>query len=43
MYNLKEIKHALKVLEKYDFQFSKTSKSTGIKARTIRCWHSKQK
>ena len=31
MYKLKEIKHALKILEQYDFQFSKASKATGIK------------
>ena len=31
MYKLKEIKHALKILEQYDFQFSKASKTTGIK------------
>ena len=43
MYKLKEIKHALKILEQYDFQFSKTSKATGIKVRTIRCWYNKQK
>ena len=36
MYKLKEIKHALKILEQYDFQFSKASKATGIKVRTIR-------
>ena len=34
MYKLKEIKHALKILEQYDFQFSKASKATGIKVRT---------
>ena len=43
MYKLKEIKHALKILEQYDFQFSKASKATGIKVRTIRCWYNKQK
>ena len=31
MYKLKEIKHALKILKQYDFQFSKASKATGIK------------
>jgi len=43
MYKLKEIKHALKILEQYDFQFAKASKATGIKVRTIRCWYNKQK
>ena len=43
MYKLKEIKHALKILEQYDFQFAKTSKATGIKVRTIRSWYNKQK
>lgn len=43
MYKLKEIKHALKVLEQLDFQFAKASKATGIKVRTIRCWYNKQK
>ena len=36
MYKLKEIKHALKILEQYDFQFSKVLKATGIKVRTIK-------
>ncbi len=43
MYKLKEIKQALKILEQYDFQFSKASKATGIKVRTIRYWYNKQK
>ena len=36
MYKLKEIKHVLKILKQYDFQFSKVSKATGIKVRTIK-------
>ena len=43
IYKLKEIKYALKILEQYDFQFSKASKATVIKVRTIRCWYNKQK
>ena len=43
MYKLKEIKHALKILEQYDFQFSKASKTTCIKVCTIRCWYNKEK
>ena len=43
MYKLKEIKHALKILEQYDFQFSKVLKATGIKVRTIKSWYNKQK
>ena len=36
MYDLKTIKKTLKLLHKYDCQFAKTSRETGIKTRTIR-------
>ncbi len=36
MYDLKTTKKTLKLLQKYDCQFAKISRETGIKARTIR-------
>ena len=43
MYDLKTIKKTLKLLHKYDCQFAKTSRETGIKARTIRRWYNCEK
>lgn len=43
MYDLKTIKKTLELLHKYDCQFSKTSRETGIKVRTIRSWYNREK
>lgn len=43
MYDLRTIKKTLKLLHKYDCQFAKTSRETGIKARTIRRWYNCEK
>lgn len=43
MYDIKTIKKTLRLLKKYDYQFAKTSKQTGIKVRTIRSRYNKEK
>ena len=43
MYDLKTVRKTLKQLKKFDCQFEKTSKVTGIKTRTIRDWYNKEK
>lgn len=43
MYDIKTIKKTLRLLKKYDYQFAKTSKQTGIKVRTLRSRYNKEK
>jgi len=42
MYDIKTIKKALKLLEQYDYQFTKVSRELGIPRTTLRLWRKKQ-
>ena len=42
MYDIKTIKKALKLLEKYDYKFIKVSRKLGIKITTLRSWYKKE-
>lgn len=43
MYSLDTIRKTLRLLEKYDCQFAKTSRETGVKVTTIRSWQLRKK
>lgn len=43
MHDLKTILKTLALLDRYDGQFAKTSRETGIKVRTIRYWYNKRR
>ena len=42
MYNIKEIKKALKLLAKYDYAYTKVSRELGIPITTLRMWRNKE-
>lgn len=42
MYDIKTINKALRLLNKYDYSFTKVSRKLGIKITTLRCWHKKK-
>ena len=43
MYDIKTIEKTLDLLDRYDGQFAKTARETGIKAGTIRSWFDKRR
>lgn len=43
MYDIKTIEKTLDLLDRYDGQFAKTARETGIKVGTIRSWFNKRR
>ena len=43
MYDIKTIEKTLDLLDRYDGQFAKTARETGIKVGTIRSWFDKRR